>query len=99
MIPIGDDNSARRSPPLVTYVLIAINILVFFLEMAGGETFVMNWSGDLYGDVMRVRFLHRLRDEKTFSSVEELKSQIDRDVARAHRYFERAGVKKSLAIV
>jgi riboflavin kinase/FMN adenylyltransferase len=59
----------------------------------------MNWSGDLYGDVLRVRFLHRLRDEKKFSSVDELKSQIERDVKRAHRYFERGGVKNSLSIV
>jgi riboflavin kinase/FMN adenylyltransferase len=63
------------------------------------ETFVLNWSGDLYGDVLRVRFLHRLREEKKFSSVAQLKSQIDRDVARAERYFERAGVKRSLRIV
>jgi len=63
------------------------------------ETFVMNWSGDLYGDVARVRFLHRLREEKKFGSIEELKLQIERDVARAQNYFERAGVKKELAVV
>jgi len=63
------------------------------------ETFVMNWSGDLYGDVVRVRFLHRLREEKKFGSIDELKSQIERDVARAQDYFERAGVKKELAVV
>jgi riboflavin kinase/FMN adenylyltransferase len=63
------------------------------------ETFVMNWSGDLYGDVVRVRFLHRLREEKKFGSVDQLKSQIDRDVARAQNYFEREGVKKELAVV
>jgi riboflavin kinase/FMN adenylyltransferase len=63
------------------------------------ETFVMNWSGDLYGDVLRVRFLHRLRDEKKFSSVDDLKSQIERDVKRAHHYFEHGGVKNSLSIV
>ena len=63
------------------------------------ETFVMNWSGDLYGDVVRVRFLHRLREEKKFDSVDQLKSQIDRDVARAQNYFERQGVKKELAVV
>src|SRR5918992_990226 len=62
------------------------------------ETFVLNWSGDLYGDVLRVRFLHRLREETKFSSVNELKSQIDRDVARAQSYFERGCVKRSLAI-
>ena len=63
------------------------------------ETFVMDWSGDLYGDVVRVRFLHRLREEKKFSSIDELKSQIDRDVARANNYFEHSGVKNTLSIV
>ena len=63
------------------------------------ETFVMNWSGDLYDDVVRVRFLHRLREEKKFSSIDELKAQIERDVARAQDYFERAGVKRELSVV
>jgi riboflavin kinase/FMN adenylyltransferase len=63
------------------------------------ETFVMNYSGDLYGDVVRVRFLYRLRDEKKFNSIDELKSQIERDVARGENYFKRAGVRRSLAIV
>jgi riboflavin kinase/FMN adenylyltransferase len=63
------------------------------------ETFVIDWSGDLYGDVVRVRFLHRLREEKKFSSIDELKSQIERDVTRAENYFKRGGVGRSLAIV
>jgi riboflavin kinase/FMN adenylyltransferase len=63
------------------------------------ETFVMNWSGELYGDVVRVRFLYRLRDEKKFASVEELKKQIEFDCERAEHYFSRAGVQRSLAIV
>ena len=62
------------------------------------ETHVLNWSGDLYGDVVRVRFLHRLRDEKKFSSVDELKIQIESDVARAQNFFERKGVQRSLSI-
>ena len=63
------------------------------------ETFVMGWSGDLYGDVVRVRFLHRLRDERKFQTVDELKRQIDRDVERAESYFRRASVRRSLAVV
>jgi riboflavin kinase/FMN adenylyltransferase len=59
----------------------------------------MNWSGDLYGDVVRVRFLHRLRDERKFNSVDELKTQIESDVTRAQEYFEHAGVKHSLSVV
>src|SRR5947209_3153003 len=63
------------------------------------ETFVRGWGGDLYGDVVRVRFLRRLRDERWFASVEELKRQIDADAARARKYFERAGVRRSLSVI
>ena len=62
------------------------------------ETFVINWSGDLYGDVVRVRFLHRLRDEKKFDSLEQLKTQIAHDLQRAEEYFQRSGVRSMLAI-
>jgi len=44
MLPIGDDNSARRSAPLVTYALIALNILFFFLELSGGDAFIQKWA-------------------------------------------------------
>jgi riboflavin kinase/FMN adenylyltransferase len=63
------------------------------------ETFVINWEGDLYGDVVRVRFLHRLRDERRFGSVNDLKRQIDYDLGRAVRYFESGGVRRSLSII
>jgi riboflavin kinase/FMN adenylyltransferase len=63
------------------------------------ETFVIDWAGDLYGDVVRVRFLYRLRDEKKFGSIEELKTQIEHDVDRAQRYFARDGARHMLALV
>ena len=63
------------------------------------ETYVMNWTGDLYGDVVRVRFLYRLRDERKFASIDELKQQIARDRDRASEYFGRGGVRRALAIV
>lgn len=44
MFPIGDDNSAARTAPVVTYALIALNVLVFFLELNGGEPFIERWS-------------------------------------------------------
>lgn len=62
------------------------------------ETHVINWSGNLYGDVVRVRFLHRLRDEQKFASLEQLKSQIESDVASARHYFEHASVRKNLLV-
>lgn len=63
------------------------------------ETFVLNWDGDLYGDVVRVRFLYRLRDERKFSSVDELTKQIKTDVVRAEHYFEHAGTRHMLEVV
>jgi membrane associated rhomboid family serine protease len=44
MLPIGDDDSARRTFPLVTYVFIALNILFFFVELSGGEAFIRKWA-------------------------------------------------------
>jgi membrane associated rhomboid family serine protease len=44
MMPLGDDNSGRRITPIVTYALIAINVLVFFLELNNGEDFIQRWA-------------------------------------------------------
>lgn len=44
MFPIGDDNSASRSVPVVTYALIALCVLVFFVELSGGDAFIERWA-------------------------------------------------------
>jgi membrane associated rhomboid family serine protease len=44
MFPIGDDNSGRRTVPLVTYGLIALNVFFFLVEMSGGEAFILQWA-------------------------------------------------------
>ena len=44
MIPIGDDDSARRLTPTVTYVLIAINVVFFLIELSSGEAFINRWA-------------------------------------------------------
>jgi len=44
MLPIGDDDSARRTVPLVTYGLIALNVLFFIVELTGGDAFIMKWA-------------------------------------------------------
>src|SRR4029453_8004330 len=40
MLPIGDDNSGERTFPIVTYGLIALNVLFFFVEISNGDAFV-----------------------------------------------------------
>jgi riboflavin kinase/FMN adenylyltransferase len=63
------------------------------------ESFIFDFDQELYGDVLRVRFLHRIRDEKKFNGVDELKTQIARDTARATNFFERPGVKSALEVL
>lgn len=63
------------------------------------ESFIFDFDGDLYGDVIRVRFLHRIRDERKFNGIEELRAQIERDTGRALNYFRRPGVSNMLEIL
>lgn len=63
------------------------------------ETFVFDFDGDLYGDVLRVRFLHRIRDERKFNGIDELKAQIERDSQTARNYFRHQGVRNMLALL
>jgi len=44
MLPLGDDDSARRTVPLVTYVLIVLNVLFFLLELSSGDSFIGKWA-------------------------------------------------------
>jgi riboflavin kinase/FMN adenylyltransferase len=49
------------------------------------EAYLLDFEGDLYGRVVDVSFVRRIRAEKRFSGVEELKEQIARDVEEARR--------------
>ncbi|MCJ7575277.1 MAG: bifunctional riboflavin kinase/FAD synthetase [Dehalococcoidia bacterium] len=44
------------------------------------ETHLLDYKGNLYGKEIKVEFMQKLRDEQRFSSSEELKIQIDKDV-------------------
>jgi riboflavin kinase / FMN adenylyltransferase len=49
------------------------------------EAYLLHFEGDLYGEVGRVSFVDRLRDERQFDSVDALISQMHLDVAEAER--------------
>ena len=52
------------------------------------ETYIIGFSGDLYGRSPRVYPLTYLRPEQTFSSLEELTAQIEKDAAHAAALFD-----------
>ena len=49
------------------------------------EAYLLDFQGDLYGRIVDVSFAHRIRSERRFRGVEELKEQIARDVEEARR--------------
>ena len=54
------------------------------------ETNVLDFSGDLYGEQVRIEFMKFLRDEIRFSSPEELGRQIREDITAAGSFFKNA---------
>jgi riboflavin kinase/FMN adenylyltransferase len=53
------------------------------------ESYVLDFSSDVYGEKIRIAFLGRLRDEMVFPSMLELTSQIRKDVEATRLYFLR----------
>ena len=47
------------------------------------EVHLFNFTGDIYGETMEVRFVQRLREEQRFENIEQLKTQIARDAVHA----------------
>jgi riboflavin kinase/FMN adenylyltransferase len=50
-------------------------------EVLSVEVHLLQYAGDLYDKPLRVHFVQRLRSEKKFSGLDELKEQITRDIA------------------
>ncbi|MBI2852382.1 MAG: bifunctional riboflavin kinase/FAD synthetase [Chloroflexi bacterium] len=46
------------------------------------ETYILDFEGDMYGQEGKIDFIERLRDEKRFDNLAELKKQIAEDVAQ-----------------
>lgn len=51
------------------------------------EAHLLDFSGNLYGQELEVVFVHRLRDECRFASLQALQQQIAQDIAAARRLF------------
>lgn len=51
------------------------------------EVYVFDFKEEIYGELVRVDFLHKFRDEAKYVDLETLKAQIARDVSDARAYF------------
>ncbi len=55
------------------------------------EVHIFHFHGNIYGKILDVHFIERIRDEVRFTSPELLIAQIDRDIARAREILQSAG--------
>jgi riboflavin kinase/FMN adenylyltransferase len=51
------------------------------------ETHLLDFNRDIYGEIVRVSFVKKLRDEKKFSSVNDLINQIEQDVHHTRAFY------------
>lgn len=57
------------------------------------ETYILNFERDIYGKVVVINILKKLRDNKKFDSVDELVHQMKEDERNTRKYFQKT--KKS----
>jgi riboflavin kinase/FMN adenylyltransferase len=55
------------------------------------ETYLIDYSGDLYGRELAIDIIERLRDEKKFDTAEQLEEQMAEDVSRGRAILEARG--------
>ena len=51
------------------------------------EVHLFNFSRTIYGEVIDVVFHHKVREEKKFASLDELKVQLQTDISQARKFF------------
>lgn len=54
-------------------------------QSPNAECFLLDFSGDIYGQVIELDLIQFLRSEVKFNSIEELKEQITQDLKQAHQ--------------
>lgn len=52
------------------------------------ESYLLDYQGDLYGQELRLELHHRLRGERDFGSLAELREEVFRNVDQTRAYFE-----------
>ncbi|SCF31586.1 riboflavin kinase / FMN adenylyltransferase [Micromonospora viridifaciens] len=74
----------RGRPPLAAAVSIGTNP-TFSGRERRVEAYVLDFSGDLYGERLALDFVAHLREQRTYDSIEPLVAQIAEDVERTRR--------------
>lgn len=72
--------------PSLTFIGAAVT---FGEEKALVETYILDFSEDLYGQEIEIELLEKIRDNKKFDSIDELIKQMEEDKKNAIDYFKK----------
>lgn len=61
--------------------------IMFGEKKVKAESYLLDFSGDLYGKFLTVTLLKKIRKNQTFNSLEELVKQMHEDVVVARKFF------------
>lgn len=104
--PTANVNLKRAKPPVIGVYAVSIDICGEYYQGVANigarptvsgedallEVHIFDFSGDLYGQVIEVNVLHRLRGIQKFATFAELKTQIEQDALAARTYFHRSSI-------
>jgi len=100
--PTANVQLARFSAPLSGVFAVRVNVAGRFYCAAANvglrptvgdlvkpilEVHLLDFAGDLYGQRIAVEFLHKIREEEKFTSVEKLVATITGDVEKIRQWF------------
>ena len=57
-------------------------------RLIGVETHILDFEEDVYGREAEVCFIHYIRPEQKFASIDDLQAQMERDVAMSRQFTE-----------
>lgn len=77
-----------NSSPAITNI--GFNPTVDTDEKIKAETYIMGDNIPDYGDIITVNFLEKIRDERTFANIEELKNQLEKDKQKSIEIYEKS---------
>lgn len=94
-LEIGDNRAMVPNGAYIVHVKVADKIYggianvgdnpTFKVAKRRLEVFIDNFSGDIYGEEISVSFVKKIRDERVFDSVDDLKAQLNEDLAALRR--------------
>lgn len=91
-IYVSETRIEQKNYPSVTFIGAA---KTFKENDVKAETYMLDFDKNIYGKWISVKLLEKIRGNKTFSSVEKLREQMEKDVVQVKNFFAYRSLKLS----